>query len=215
MELPAPFGKYHLLERLAVGGMAELFLAKSFGAAGFERLLVIKKILPHMSEDEEFITMFIDEARIASTLSHSNIIQINELGKEGTDYYIAMEYVMGKDLSRVGEKMTQRKSTIPIPLAVLVTSRICEGLEYAHRKKDSTGKSLNIIHRDISPGNVLISYDGDVKLIDFGIAKAQNRMGRTTAGTLKGKFGYMSPEQVRGMPLDHRSDIFSVGILLY
>ncbi len=215
MDLPAAFGKYHLLERLAIGGMAEVFLAKSFGAAGFERILVIKKILPHMSEDEEFITMFIDEARIASSLSHSNIIQITELGKEGSDYYIAMEYVMGKDLSRIYEKISSLKETMPISLAVLIATRICEGLEYAHRKKDSTGKSLNIIHRDVSPGNIIVSYDGDIKIIDFGIAKAQMRMGRTSAGTLKGKFGYMSPEQVRGKRLDHRSDIFSVGILLY
>jgi len=195
--------------------MAEIFLAKSFGAAGFERLLVIKKILPHMAEDDEFITMFIDEARIASTLNHSNIAQINELGKEGGAYFIAMEFVNGKDLSRIYERSVQVKRNIPIPLAVLIASRICEGLDYAHRRTDSGGKNLKIIHRDISPGNVLVSYDGDVKLIDFGIAKATNRMGRTTAGTLKGKFGYMSPEQVRGLPLDHRSDVFSVGILLY
>jgi serine/threonine protein kinase len=215
VQLPAPFGKYHLLERLAVGGMAEVFLAKAFGAAGFERMLVIKKILPHMSEDEEFIAMFIDEARIASTLSHSNIVQIHELGKEAGDYYIAMEFCHGKDLSRAQEKLIQRKSAMPIPLAVLIASRICEGLEYAHRKADSQGRGMSIIHRDVSPGNILMTYDGDVKIIDFGIAKAANRMGRTTAGTLKGKFGYMSPEQVRGLRLDHRSDIFSVGILLY
>jgi serine/threonine protein kinase len=215
VELPAPFGKYHLLERLAVGGMAEIYLAKAFGAAGFERLLVIKKILPHMAEDDEFITMFIDEARIASTLNHSNVAQINELGKEGGAYFIAMEFVHGKDLSRIYERSVQVKRNIPIPLAVLIASRICEGLDYAHRRTDSTGNNLQIIHRDVSPGNVLVSYDGDVKLIDFGIAKATNRMGRTTAGTLKGKFGYMSPEQVRGLPLDHRSDVFTVGILLY
>ena len=195
--------------------MAEIYLAKSFGAAGFERLLVIKKILPHMAEDEEFITMFIDEARIASTLNHSNIAQINELGKEGGAYFIAMEYVHGKDLSRIYDRSVQSKRNIPIPLAVLIASRICEGLDYAHRRTDSAGRNLQIIHRDVSPGNVLVSYDGDVKLIDFGIAKATNRMGRTTAGTLKGKFGYMSPEQVRGLPLDHRSDVFTVGILLY
>jgi serine/threonine protein kinase len=215
VDLPAPFGKYHLLERLAVGGMAEIYLAKSFGAAGFERLLIIKKILPHMAEDEEFITMFIDEARIASTLNHSNIAQINELGKEGGAYFIAMEFVNGKDLSRIYDRSVQSKRNVPIPLSVLIASRICEGLDYAHRRTDSGGHNLNIIHRDVSPGNVLVSYDGDVKLIDFGIAKATNRMGRTTAGTLKGKFGYMSPEQVRGLPLDHRSDVFTVGILLY
>ncbi|RME29358.1 MAG: serine/threonine protein kinase, partial [Deltaproteobacteria bacterium] len=215
MKLPAPFGKYHLLEKIATGGMAEVYLAKAYGAAGFERLLVIKKILPHMAEDEEFITMFIDEARIASTLTHSNIVQITELGREGTDYYIAMEYVHGKDLSKLIARLGKLKRRLPIPLAVLITCKLCEGLDYAHNKTDSTGRSLKIVHRDISPGNVLLSYEGDVKLIDFGIAKAQNRMGRTTAGTLKGKFGYMSPEQVRGLPVDHRSDIFSVGILLY
>ncbi|MBW1871320.1 MAG: serine/threonine protein kinase, partial [Deltaproteobacteria bacterium] len=215
MELPAPFGKYHLLEKVAVGGMAEVYLAKAFGAAGFERLLIIKKILPHMAEDDEFITMFIDEARIASTLNHSNIVQINELGKEDNDYFIAMEFVHGKDLSRIYDHLVSAKQKMPIPLAVLITTRVCEGLDYAHRKADSRGNSLSIIHRDVSPGNILISYDGGIKLIDFGIAKAQNRMGRTTAGTLKGKFGYMSPEQVRGMPLDHRTDIFSLGILLY
>ncbi len=215
MEFPVAYGKYHLLERIAVGGMAEVFLAKAFGVAGFERLLVIKRILPHMAEDREFIDMFVDEARIASTLNHSGIAQILELGQEDAAYFIAMEFIHGRDLGRLQERLRKNKRVMPIPIAVLVVSRLCEALEYAHRKTDSAGNSLRIIHRDVSPGNVLISYDGDVKLIDFGIAKAQNRMGRTTAGTLKGKFGYMSPEQVRGLPLDHRSDIFAAGIILY
>ena len=215
MEFPVAYGKYHLLERIAVGGMAEVFLAKAFGVAGFERLLVIKRILPHMAEDREFIDMFVDEARIASTLNHSGIAQILELGQEDGAYFIAMEFIHGRDLGRLQERLRKNNRVMPIPIAVLVVSRLCEALEYAHRKTDSAGNSLRIIHRDVSPGNVLISYDGDVKLIDFGIAKAQNRMGRTTAGTLKGKFGYMSPEQVRGLPLDHRSDIFAAGIILY
>jgi len=215
VEFPVAYGKYHLLERIAIGGMAEVFLAKSFGVAGFERLLVIKRILPHMAEDREFIDMFVDEARIASTLSHSGIAQILELGQEEAAYFIAMEFIHGKDLGRLQDRLQKRRRVMPIPLSVLVVSRLCEALEYAHRKTDSAGNSLRIIHRDVSPGNVLISYDGDVKLIDFGIAKAQNRMGRTNAGTLKGKFGYMSPEQVRGLPLDHRSDIFAAGIILY
>jgi serine/threonine protein kinase len=215
LELPALFGRYHLLERLAVGGMAEIYLAKSFGAAGFERLLVIKKILPHLTADNEFITGFIDAVRMASTLNHSNVAQINELDKEGGAYFIAMEFVHGKDLSRIYDRSVQTKRGIPIPLAVLIASRICEGLDYAHRRTDSAGRNLNIVHRDLSPGNILVSYAGDVKLIDFGIAKSIKRMGRATAGTLKSKFGYMAPEQVRGLSLDRRSDIFTVGILLY
>jgi serine/threonine protein kinase len=215
LELPARFGKYFLLEKLASGGMAEIYLAKAFGAAGFERLLVIKKILPSMAEDKDFIKMFIDEARIASTLTHSNIVQINELGKVANDYFIAMEHVPGKDLASVCNTLAKQKHTMFVPMAALIISKICEGLDYAHRKKNASGQNLSIIHRDVSPGNVLIGYTGDIKLIDFGIAKAANRNSSTVAGTLKGKFGYMSPEQARGLDLDQRSDVFSVGILLY
>ncbi|MFO0596756.1 MAG: serine/threonine-protein kinase [Myxococcaceae bacterium] len=215
MKKPSLFGKYLLLERLNVGGMAEVFVAKAFGVEGFERILAIKKILPTMAEDEEFITMFIDEARISVQLNHANVVHIHELGKHDDAYYIAMEYVSGKDLRALLERFRRRKEIMPTAMAVFCATKICEGLDYAHRKKDARGQELHIIHRDVSPQNILISYEGEVKIIDFGIAKAANRSQKTQAGILKGKFGYMSPEQVRGLPIDRRSDIFAVGVILY
>jgi serine/threonine protein kinase len=215
MKKPSLFGKYLLLERLNVGGMAEVFVAKAFGVEGFERILAIKKILPTMAEDEEFITMFIDEARISVQLNHANVVHIHELGKHDDAYYIAMEYVPGKDLRSLLERFRRRKEIMPTAMAVFCATKICEGLDYAHRKKDARGMQLEIIHRDVSPQNILISFEGEVKIIDFGIAKAANRSQKTQAGILKGKFGYMSPEQVRGLPIDRRSDIFAVGVILY
>src|SRR6185436_4544067 len=215
MRKPTIFGKYLLLERVNVGGMAEVFIAKAFGVEGFERILAIKKILPTMAEDEEFITMFIDEARISVQLNHANIVHIHELGKHDEAYFIAMEYVSGRDLRTILERYRRRKELMPTAQAVFVTSKICEGLDYAHRKKDARGQELHIIHRDVSPQNILCSYEGEVKIIDFGIAKAANRSQKTQAGILKGKFGYMSPEQVRGLPIDRRSDVFAVGVILY
>jgi len=212
---PMKFGKYLLLERINVGGMAEVFKAKTFGVAGFERIVAIKRILPNMVEDDEFIKMFIDEARIAVQLAHANIAQIYELGQYGNNYYIAMEYIPSRDLRTILDRLRQSGTLMPIPQAAYIASRICEGLDYAHRKKDAAGRPLNIIHRDVSPQNVLLSYDGEIKLIDFGIAKAANRASKTQAGVLKGKFGYMSPEQVRGLAIDRRSDLFAVGVLLY
>ncbi len=215
MRQPTPFGKYLLLERINVGGMAEIFLTRSRGVKGFKRILAIKKILPTMAEDEEFIAMFIDEARIAAELSHAGIVQIFELGKFEDDFYIAMEFVHGKDLRFIQERLVRENRNIDIHLAAHVAFKICEALDYAHTKRDPTGRPLGIIHRDISPQNVILSFDGEVKICDFGIAKAANRSQKTQAGVLKGKFGYMSPEQVRGLPLDGRSDIFTVGTLLY
>jgi len=215
MKRPIVFGKYLLLERINVGGMAEVFIAKAFGVEGFERILAIKKILPTMAEDEEFIAMFIDEARISVQLNHTNIVHIHELGKHNNAFYIAMEYVAGRDLRTLLERYRKKKELMPTVQAAYLAARICEGLDYAHRKKDARGQDLNIIHRDVSPQNILVSYDGEVKIIDFGIAKAANRSQKTQAGILKGKFGYMSPEQVRGLPIDRRSDIFAVGVILY
>jgi eukaryotic-like serine/threonine-protein kinase len=215
MKRPTTFGKYLLLERINVGGMAEVFIAKAFGVEGFERFLAIKKILPTMAEDQAFITMFIDEARVSVQLNHANIVHIHELGKYEETYYIAMEYVAGRDLRTILERYRRRKEIMPTAQAVYVASKMCEGLDYAHRKKDARGQDLAIIHRDVSPQNILISYEGEVKVIDFGIAKAANRAQKTQAGILKGKFGYMSPEQVRGMEIDRRSDIFAVGVILY
>ncbi|MHB8420036.1 MAG: protein kinase domain-containing protein [Myxococcales bacterium] len=215
MKKPLPFGKFLLLDRINVGGMAEVFLAKAFGVEGFQRILAIKKIIPTMVEDQEFITMFIDEARIAVQLNHANIVQIHELGKFEEHYYIAMEYVSGRDLRFMLDAAKKKKKLLPVGLSVFLAQAVCQGLDYAHRKKDAQGRDMNIVHRDVSPQNVLVSYEGDVKVIDFGIAKAQNRSQKTQAGILKGKFGYMSPEQVRGMPVDRRSDIFALGVILY
>jgi len=212
---PVPFGKYLLLDRISVGGMAEVFKAKSYGVEGFEKVIAIKRILPSMCEDEDFIRMFIDEAKIAGQLSHANICQIFELGRVKSSHFIAMEYISGRDLLQIQNRLRQRGDSMPVEMACFILAQVCEGLDYAHHKKDALGRPLKIIHRDCSPQNVLVSYEGEVKLIDFGIAKAASRSSRTNAGVLKGKFGYMSPEQVRGLPLDRRSDIFAVGTVLY
>jgi serine/threonine protein kinase len=212
---PSKFGKYLLLERIAVGGMAEVFVAKAFGVEGFERLLAIKKILPTMSEEQEFVTMFVDEARIAVQLAHANIVQVLELGKHDDNLFIAMEYISGRDVRQLLERFRKKGEPMPIPQACTIVGKVCEALDYAHRKRDARGMPLGIVHRDVSPQNVLVSFEGDTKLIDFGIAKAESRLQRTQAGILKGKFSYMSPEQVRGLPIDHRSDIFAAGVLLW
>src|SRR5262245_49748498 len=195
--------------------MAEVFKAKAFGVEGFERLVAVKRILPSIAEDQEFITMFIDEAKISVQLTHANIAQIFDLGKVGDSFFIAMEYVHGKDLRAIFDRARKRGETVPVPMACYLAMKVCEGLDYAHNKKDASGRDLHLVHRDVSPQNCLLSYDGEVKVIDFGIAKAAGKAGKTQAGILKGKFGYMSPEQVRGLPLDRRSDIFAVGIVLY
>jgi serine/threonine protein kinase len=208
------FGQYVLLEKVGTGGMAELFKAKKLGIEGFERVLAIKRILPHLSSDEEFIDMFIAEAKLVARLTHKNIAQVYDFGKTGQDYFIAMEYVWGKDLKAILKKCKDENLKLPLPLAAFIAKEVASALSYAHRQKDSTGKNLHIIHRDVSPQNILISYEGEVKVVDFGIAKA-GALSRTITGTLKGKLSYMSPEQAWGKPIDHRSDIFSLGIVLY
>ncbi len=215
MKQPIPFGKYFLLERVNVGGMAEVFKAKATGVEGFERLVAVKRILPSIAEDEEFITMFIDEAKIAVQLTHANIAQIFDLGRVDGSFFIALEYVHGKDLRAIFNRGRQRGELLPVPMSCYAIMKVCEGLDYAHNKRDATGGFLNLVHRDVSPQNLLVSYEGEVKIIDFGIAKAAGKAGRTQAGILKGKFGYMSPEQVQGMEIDRRSDVFGVGICLY
>lgn len=212
------FGGYQLLERLAMGGMAEVFLARPEGQ---ERFVAIKRILPNIAADDDFIAMFIDEAKIAGQLTHPNIAQILDIGKISSSYFIAMEYVSGHDLralwDRVRDGANEPGATkgLPIPVACHIVKKLAEGLDHAHRKRDGKGRPLGIIHRDVSPQNVLISYDGDLKIIDFGIAKAANRIVKTQTGILKGKFAYMAPEQARGEPIDHRSDVFAIGVVLY
>ncbi len=210
------FGGYMLLERLAMGGMAEVFLARPEGQ---ERFVAIKRILPSVAADDEFIAMFIDEAKIAGQLTHPNIAQILDIGKINTSYFIAMEYVSGQDLrglwDRTREAATSSPRGMPIPIVCHLVKKLAEALDHAHRKRDAKGRPLGIIHRDVSPQNVLISYDGELKIIDFGIAKAANRIVKTQTGVLKGKFAYMAPEQARGDPIDHRSDVFAIGVILY
>ncbi|MBN2695719.1 serine/threonine protein kinase [bacterium] len=215
MKEPVRFGKYLLLDRVNVGGMAEVFKAKTFGIEGFEKLVAIKRILPSIAEDDEFIRMFVDEAKITVKLQHANIAQVYELGKIDESYFIAMEFINGKDLKQLFEKNRKFSTPMDVAQACYIIAQVCAGLDYAHRKKDERGVDLNIIHRDVSPQNIRLSYDGEVKIIDFGIAKAKNKSSKTEAGILKGKFGYMSPEQVRGQVLDRRSDIFAIGIILY
>ncbi len=215
MRQPVPFGKYLLLDRISVGGMAEVFKAKSYGVEGFEKIIAIKRILPTMGEDRDFIKMFIDEAKIAGQLAHANICQIFELGRIDGSHFIAMEFIWGKDLLQIQNRLRKLKQGMPVATAAFILAKVLEGLDYAHRKRDPLGRPLEIVHRDCSPQNVLVSYEGEVKVIDFGIAKATSRNSRTMAGVLKGKFGYMSPEQVRGLPLDRRSDIFALGTMLF
>lgn len=213
---PIPFGDYFLLEKLNTGGMAEVYKAKTFGVEGFERIVAVKKILPSISEDKEFISMFIDEAKITAQLTHANIAQVYELGNINDDYYIALEYVAGHDLRVIFDRCVRTNQKLDIGCVCYIMSEICKGLDYAHNKKDANGEPMNIIHRDISPQNILISYEGDCKLIDFGIAKAANKSSATQVGILKGKFSYMSPEQVSGKTnIDRRSDIFAMGIVLF
>ncbi|MCC7071565.1 MAG: protein kinase [Deltaproteobacteria bacterium] len=215
MAKPQVFGRYLLLDKVASGGMAEVWRAKLSGEAGFQRIIAIKKILPHVAEDQEFISMFTDEANITSRLQHANIGQVYEFSKIGDTFYIAMEYISGKDLKTVWSYNRSRKSTMPLDLAAFIVARMADGLDYAHRLTDNFGQDAGIVHRDVSPQNVLLSWDGEVKVIDFGIAKAQEKSGRTRPGTLKGKFAYMSPEQIRGLNLDGRADIFALGVVLY
>jgi serine/threonine protein kinase len=212
---PTPFGKYFLLERINVGGMAEVFRAKAFGVEGFERLVAVKRILPNIAEDKEFIRMFIEEAKLSVQLNHANIAQIFDLGVVDGSYYIALEHVHGRDLRGIFDRCRQGGEAMPVAQACFVVMKVCEGLDYAHNKRDQGGRELSLVHRDVSPQNVLVSFEGEVKLIDFGIAKAAGKGSKTQAGILKGKFGYMSPEQVRGLPIDRRSDVFSCGIVLY
>jgi serine/threonine protein kinase len=200
---------------VGIGGMAEVWRAKMFGGDGLGRLVAVKRILPHFGDDEEFVAMFLDEARIGLQLLHANLAQSFELGQLGPYPFLSMEYVPGKALSEVFERYRKAAEPAPMPLVCYCIARMCAGLDYAHRKTDGKGRDLNIVHRGLSLDDVLISYEGDVKVIDFGIAKAAGRVTQTQPGILKGKIGYMSPEQVVGLPLDRRSDVFSIGVCLY
>ena len=210
---PLEFGEYHLLEKIATGGMAEVWRARAYGMAGFEKILVIKKVLPELVKDAEFIRLFIDEARISVQLLHVNIVQVFDLGQVDGSYYMAMEYVHGLDLARLISRAKGR-GPFPIELALFIGGEVLKALAFAHERTDERGEPLRIVHCDISPQNMLISYAGEVKITDFGISRAAFQA-NSLHETIRGKYAYMSPEQVAGKPLDDRSDLFSLGIVLY
>lgn len=210
-----PFGDYTLLNRVAVGGMAEVWQARRRGVEGFQKTVAIKKILSHLTDSTDFVTMFIDEAKLAAQLNHNNIIQIYDLGKVGPDYFIAMEYVDGKDLRSILRAGRDTSRPLPVGLALMIAARLARALDYAHRKRDFDNRALGLVHRDVSPQNVLISHEGEIKLCDFGIVKAVVKASTTQMGALKGKLQYMSPEQAWGKAVDSRSDIFSLGAVLF
>lgn len=208
---PGQLGRYRILRRLGAGGMAEVFLAKSAGAENIEKLLVVKRVLPTFARSPKFVSMFVDEAKLAMRLNHPNIVQVYAFEQVKDEFLLAMEYVDGLDLGRTLSAARRRGLRVPYALAAYLVMEIAKGLDYAHNRKDETGSPMEIVHRDVSPQNVLLSYDGAVKVADFGIARA--RMISEETGVIKGKFSYMSPEQARGQRVDRRSDVFSLGVL--
>jgi hypothetical protein len=214
--VPEPFGKYWLVQPIAVGGMAEIFRAKTFGHGGFENLIVIKRILAELGEDPQFVSMFVEEAKVGATLQHPNVVRIWDFGKEHENWFIAMEHVNGRDLRRTLAELARRQLRLPVELAVYVVAEVCKALHYAHTRTDAAGNALGLVHRDVSPSNVLVDWDGRVKLADFGIALAGRRLQEAGSDrVIAGKPEYMSPEQANGDPLDARSDVFSCGIVMW
>jgi len=207
-------GEYELIERIAVGGMAEVYRARAAGAEGFEKPVAVKRVLPHLASDPRFVTMLLGEARIHAWLSHRNIVQIHDLGvSEEGEYFIVLEYLEGRDLRSLLDALGALGERVPDALALHVASELAQGLHFAHELRDAAGVPLGLVHRDVSPSNVLVSYAGEVKLSDFGLAK--RRADNSVAGALKGRLEYMSPEQARRAPLDRRTDVFSLGALLF
>ncbi|MBI3182519.1 MAG: serine/threonine protein kinase [Myxococcales bacterium] len=209
------YGQYYLVRKLAEGGMAEIFLAKQVGAEGFERNVVVKRMLRHLSQVPDFVGMFLDEARLAARLAHQNIVQINDLGLVDGCYFLCMEYLPGEDFATILRLVGRRKERLPLNIALHIVTQAARGLHFAHEFVDEAGKPLNVVHRDVSPSNIFVTYEGQVKVLDFGIAKAETRITNTTAGVVKGKYLYMSPEQARSAPVDRRADVFALGITLY
>ena len=207
--------RYRVIERLASGGMAEVFLAESAGIEGFKKQVAIKRVLPHLSEKKRFIAMFLDEARLSASLSHSNVAQVFDIGVGDSAYFIVMEYVDGADLKAVIEFMRRENQRFPVESACFIAAKICEGLTYAHELRGTDGTDLQIVHRDMSPPNVLITKHGEIKIVDFGLAKATSQLEKSEAGIIKGKFSYLSPEAAQGLDVDARTDIFAVGIILW
>jgi len=214
-DLPTQIGRYRVLGLLGTGGMAEVFLAKLVGFSGFERPIVIKRILPHLAREKHFRDMFLDEARIVASIQHQNVVHVQELCQEEGELYMVMEYLEGESAAGLARRLSAKRKLLSYGLAAHVVGEICNGLHSAHNLKDAEGRLQNLVHRDVSPANIFITYDGGVKILDFGIAVAADRVSRTEAGQVKGKYAYMSPEQCQGKPLDRRSDVFSLGTVLY
>lgn len=207
--------KYRLIAELGHGGMAEVFLAVASGPAGFNKLVVIKQIRAELADDPEFLNMFLDEARLAARLSHPNVVQTNEVGHVGNRYFIAMEYLDGQPLNRILQRFKRDNAGMPLGMHMRILIDVLAGLHHAHELADYDGTPLEVVHRDVSPHNVFVTYDGQIKVVDFGIAKAMNSSSETRAGVIKGKVAYMSPEQARGDKVDRRSDIFAVGVMFW
>jgi len=208
-------GRYEVVGRLAMGGMAEILLGRLRGPSGFERPVVIKRILPHLAEQGTFVDMFLDEARLAARIQHRNVVQVHELGREGNDLFLVMEYLEGENAAGLIRRSLVAGADLHPAICAYIVAEACSGLHSAHELTDTAGNPLNLVHRDVSPQNIFVAYNGAVKVLDFGIAKAADRTAHTEVGQLKGKFEYMSPEQCRGKPIDRRSDIFALGIVLY
>jgi serine/threonine-protein kinase len=214
-QFPRALGRYELVHLLGQGGMGEVYLAKISGAAGFEKPCIVKTVLPALLKDRQFLDRFHHEAKVLVHLVHSSIAQVYDMGEAEGTYYMALEYVAGVDLAYLLEQVRNQGKPMPVPVALYLGQRIAEGLGYAHRKAGPDGTALGIVHRDVSPHNVMVSYEGEVKVIDFGLAKSAARSKYTLPSTVMGKLGYMSPEQVRAEPLDHRSDIYSCGVVMW
>ncbi len=208
-------GSYEIVRKLARGGMAELFLSRTVGPEGFDKLVVLKKILPSHAENPKFVRLFLDEAKLAATLDHPHIARVYDQGKVDGHYYFTMEYVHGQDVRTTMRRTARVEQPLPIDHAVQIARNVAAALHYAHERRRADGTLLDIVHRDVSPSNILVSYDGAVKLVDFGVAKAATSTVKTRTGALKGKIAYMSPEQAKGAAIDRRSDIFSLGIVLW
>jgi hypothetical protein len=215
VSLPEKIGRYEIVAALASGGMAEILLGRLLGPSGFESTVVIKRILPHLARLERFVDMFLDEARIVAQIRHPNVVFVQELGRDNKELFLVMEYLAGESAASLSRKLVMRSRLLEPHLAAHIVAEACAGLHAAHELVDPNGNKLSLVHRDVSPQNVFITYDGQVKVIDFGIAKAAGRIARTEAGQLKGKFDYMSPEQCHGSDVDRRADIFALGVVLY
>ncbi|MEQ9078801.1 MAG: serine/threonine-protein kinase [Sandaracinaceae bacterium] len=214
-EQPSSVGGYTIVGELATGGMAELFLARRVGPEGFARSVVVKRILPHLAKSDEFVRMFLDEARIAAGIRHPNVVSVEELGRDGDSLFMVMEYLSGESLHALIAELARRNRHLDPALAAHVVAEACAGLHAAHEMTDDSGRPLEVVHRDVSPQNLFITYDGSVKVLDFGIAKAADRLTRTETGYFKGKFAYMAPEQIKEQPVDRRADVFALGVVLF